>query len=51
LYGVFELLMQRNGPKIDKKSKGRNNRKKFFPLNFFVIFFYIDFPQKVLVVF
>jgi hypothetical protein len=34
-YGVFELLMQRNGQKRDKKVEGKNDRKKmFFPSTF-----------------
>jgi hypothetical protein len=35
-FGVFELLMQKNGQKCDKnKSKGGNDREKVFPLQFF----------------
>jgi hypothetical protein len=40
LYGVFELVMQRNGQKRDlEKSKEKNDREKVFDM---------DFSQKVL---
>jgi hypothetical protein len=32
LYGVFELLMQRNSQKCDKKMKGENGSEKNIPL-------------------
>jgi hypothetical protein len=52
-YGVFGLLMQRNGQKRDKKkSKGKDDRKKVFFLNFFgQKFLTWIFPKKVLMVF
>ena len=48
-YGVFGLLMQRNGQKRDKKkSMGKDERKKvFFSQLFRPKVFDIDFPQKV----
>jgi hypothetical protein len=53
LYGVFGLLMQRNGQKRDKtKSMGKDERKKvFFSQLFRPKVFDMDFPQKVFVVF
>jgi hypothetical protein len=44
--GVFELLLQRNGQKRDKKSKGENDRKKKkkrSAFNFFVKVFDVDY--------
>jgi hypothetical protein len=52
--GVFELVMQRNGPKnAIKKSKQNNDRKKKFPSFFVQKVFDMAFPnfQKVFVVF
>jgi hypothetical protein len=48
-YGVFGLLMQRNGQKRDKKkSMGKDERKKvFFSQLFRPKVFDMDFPQKV----
>jgi hypothetical protein len=48
-YGVFGLLMQRNGQKRDKKkSMGKDDRKKvFFCQLFRPEVFDMDFPQKV----
>jgi hypothetical protein len=46
-YGVFGLLMQRNGQKRDKKkSMGKYERKKVFFLS--AKSFDMDFPQNVL---
>jgi hypothetical protein len=48
-YGVFGLLIQRNGEKRDKKtkSKGKYDRKRlFFPQLFRPKVFDMDFPQK-----
>jgi hypothetical protein len=60
LYGVFGLLMQRNGQKRDIKNRWENtsDRKKvpffstfnFFGQKFFKVFD-MDFPQKVYEVF
>jgi hypothetical protein len=49
-YGVFGLLMQRNGQKRDKtKSMGKDDRKKVFFLNFFgQKFLTWTFPKKFL---
>jgi hypothetical protein len=48
-FGVFGLLMQRNGQKRDKnKSMGKDDRKKvFFSQLFRPKVFDMDFPQKV----
>jgi hypothetical protein len=48
-YGVFGLLMQRNGQKRDKKkTMGKDDRKKiFFSQVFRPKVFDMDFPQKV----
>jgi hypothetical protein len=48
-YGVFGLLMQRNGQKRDKKkSMGKDERRKvFFPSTFRPKVFDMYFPQKV----
>jgi hypothetical protein len=48
-YGVFGLLMQRNGQKGDKtKSMGKDDRISFFSLNFFrPKVFDMYFPKKV----
>ena len=48
-YGVFGLLMQRNGQKCDKKNRWEKTKgKKFFSLNFFgQKFLTCTFPQKV----
>jgi hypothetical protein len=52
LYGVFGLLMLRNGQKRDKKSKKKDDRKKVFFSTFFgKKVFDMDFPKKVFVVF
>jgi hypothetical protein len=52
-YGVFGLLMQRNGRKRDKtKSMGKDDRKKVFFLNFFgQIFLAWTSPKKFFMVF
>jgi hypothetical protein len=52
LYGVFGLLMQRNGQKRNKRNDGKDDRKKvFFPQLFRPKASDMDFPQKVFVVF
>jgi hypothetical protein len=48
IYGVFGLLMQRNGQKRDKKkSMGKDERKKKISQLFRPKVFDTDFPQKV----
>jgi hypothetical protein len=42
----FELVMQRNGQKRDKKNR-RDKRQDFFPSFFWQKVFGMDFPQKV----